>query len=365
MGHVSLRRVIVFCMSGLGDAVMASPALTALAGRPEKFRLTLLTMFPMVTEYLREQGFTDDVRFVDFLEGRKGNSFKVLWQLRREHFDVSVTPYPQNRIQYNMVSRVIGARERVGFRYQRQRHFNLPILNHVVFDEDPKLHVVEENLRWASYLTGEDVRALPDEMCFRTSPAAIEKAEEFLRANGLEQASPLIGIHPSCNVLKNQQNRCWPPSHFVQFIEQMAQKIPGARFLLFEGPTDAQLAGQIRQARSVVVARMLPVPVVGALVRRCHLFVSNVSGLIHIAAACKVPTVGIYGPTNPVWDGPWKTDCSVVNRHLPCSPCYYYSSRPLSCPAGINYACVRELAVEDVETAALQMLKLVPAVERR
>jgi heptosyltransferase-2 len=339
---------------------MASPALAALAARPKRFQLTLLTMFPSVTEYLREQNFTSDVRYVNFLKGRKKDVFAALWRLRRESFDVSVVPYPHNRIQYNGVSFFIGARRRIGFRYQRQRMVNLPWLNQVVLDENPQLHVVEENLRWASALTGEDVSALPDDMVFRTSDQSERTAAEFLRAQRLAEAAPLIGIHPSCNTLKNQQNRCWPPTQFVQFIERMAEQLPSARFVLFEGPEDAQLAQLIRQnASSVTAARMLPVGVVGALIRRCHLFVSNCSGLIHIAAACKVPTVGIYGPTNPVWDGPWKTESIVVSRHLPCSPCFYYSSRPLDCPARLDYACVRELPVQEVEKAALSLLKLV------
>jgi len=340
---------------------MASPAIAALAAAPDRFRLTVLTMFPSVTEYLREQGFTDDVRFVDFIRGGKPTVFRELGRLRSERFDISVLPYPHNRLEYNGVARVIGARQRIGFRYQRQRQRNLPWLNQVVLEEDPTLHVVEENLRWAAYLTGREPAALPDDMLFRSAPASQAAADEFIRHHRLGESAPLIGMHPSCNALKNQQNRCWPPHHFVQFIERMMAQVPGARFVLFEGPTDAQLAGLIRQETdAVVAARLLPVGVVAALIRRCQLFVSNCSGLIHVAAACKVPTVGIYGPTNPTWDGPWKTESIVVTRNLPCSPCFYYSSRPLDCPARLDYACVRELPVAAVEQAALKLLKLAP-----
>jgi len=352
------KRVLIFCLSGLGDAIMASPAIAALAARPAEFQLTLLTMFQSVAAYLREQEFTDDVRLVDFLHAGKLAVFRLLWQLRQERFDVSIVSYPQNRIQYNGVNFVIGARERIGFRYTKQRDRNLPGLNHKVFDEEPALHVVQENLRWAAYLTGTDLSALPDDMLFHHAPESVQAAQNFLASEKLDDASPLIGLHPSCNPLKNQQSRCWPPHQFVEFIERMGRNVPEARFLLFEGPQDAQLAQLVRQnTQSVHVARMLPIGVVGALIHRCHLFVSNCSGLIHVAAACKVPTVGIYGPTNPTWDKPWKTESIVVTKGLPCSPCFYYSSRPLDCPAKLDYACVRELPVEDVERAALRLLK--------
>src|SRR5438309_1660454 len=93
----SPKRVLIFCLSGLGDAIMASPALAALAEKREHFSLTLLTMFPMVREYVTEQSFTRDIRFVDFVKGSKRYVFRELWKLRHERFDISVVAYPQNR----------------------------------------------------------------------------------------------------------------------------------------------------------------------------------------------------------------------------------------------------------------------------
>ena len=351
------RKVLVFCLSGLGDAVMASPAIAALAAESERFRLTLLTMFGSVAEYLREQAFTADVRFVDFLGGAKARILRDLWQLRQELFDVSVLPYPHNRIEYNAVARVVGARQRIGFRYQRERHVNLPGLNQMVLDEDPKLHVVEENLCWAAHLLEKEVGGLPNDMRFRSSPESIRQANEFLGEHGLADASPLVGIHPSCNPMKNQQSRCWPPTQFARFMERMSQRQPSMRFVLFEGPQDEKVSSAVHKKPGfVAVARRLPIGAVAAVIRRCQLFVGNDSGLLHVASACKLPCVAVFGPTNPTWVRPWRTPHIIVSRNLPCSPCFHYSSRPLSCPARLDYACVRELPLEPVENAAWQLL---------
>jgi heptosyltransferase-2 len=267
-------------------------------------------------------------------------------------------PYPHNRREYNGVSFVIGARHRIGFRYQKQSIVSLPFLNHMVLREQPQLHCVEENLRWAAALLDTEPNRLPAELIFGTSAASEAQAAAFRREHRLEQAQPLIGIHASCNTLKNQQNRCWPTDRYAELIQRLRRQHPKAQFILFEGPADAQVTGVIcQQVPDVVVARRLPTAVVRALLGHCHLFVCNLSGLMHIAAAAKVPIVAVYGPTNPVWDYPWKCEHIIVNRHLPCSPCFYYGSRPLDCVAKLDYACVRELPVEDVEKAALQLLK--------
>ncbi len=119
------RRVLIFCLSGLGDVIMASPSIAALAAEPERFRLTLLTMFGSVAEYLREQAFTDDVRFVDFLGSAKAKVLRDVWRLRQERFDVSVLAYPHNRVEYNAVARFIADQFRAprdGLRDHRCRH---------------------------------------------------------------------------------------------------------------------------------------------------------------------------------------------------------------------------------------------------
>jgi len=85
---------------------MASPSIAALAAEPERFRLTLLTMFGSVAEYLREQRFTEDVRFADFPGNSKARILRDPWRLRQERFDVSVPTYSHNRIEYNAAARL-------------------------------------------------------------------------------------------------------------------------------------------------------------------------------------------------------------------------------------------------------------------
>ena len=355
------RRVLVFCLSGLGDAILASPALAALAAHPDRFRLTLLTMFGSVAEYLRDQQFTDDVRLEKLLGMSKRVIFQSAWALRQEQFDVAVVPYAMNRLGYNVFSRIVNARQRIGFRYQRQPVVNAPGLNQSVLDENPRLHAVEENLRWAALITGADSKSLPDALHYRNHADAETAAADYLRQHDRDGAAPLIGIHAACNSLKNHHRRCWPACRFGEFIQQMRREYPGARFLLFEGPADVEINSAVVAATgdvhsAVTVARMLPMRVVAALIRRCHLFVSNDSGLMHTAAACQVPCIAIFGPTNPVWVHPWKTEYLLVNRHLPCSPCFDYSSRPLTCAAHLDYACVSEMPLADVIGAAQQLL---------
>jgi heptosyltransferase-1 len=65
-------------------------------------------------------------------------------------------------------------------------------------------------------------------------------------------------------------------------------------------------SGAAAQAMSCTVSELI------ALTRRARLFVGGDTGPLHLAAALRVPVVGIYGPTDPARNGPYGTRCVVL-----------------------------------------------------
>ncbi len=93
-----------------------------------------------------------------------------------------------------------------------------------------------------------------------------------------------------------------------------------------------------------------------AILERCRLFVTNDSAIMHLAGALQVPVVALFGPTNWQRLYPRIEARALVRRDLPCMPCFYYSSRPLRCPAGLDYACMQSITVDSVLSAVRQLL---------
>ena len=54
-----------------------------------------------------------------------------------------------------------------------------------------------------------------------------------------------------------------------------------------------------------VIIEKMDIHNVAQLISMCHIFISSDSGLMHIASAMGVPTVAVFGPTNPVFVRPW------------------------------------------------------------
>ena len=124
-------------------------------------------------------------------------------------------------------------------------------------------------------------------------------AERYMRVTGAGHA-PLLGLHPGSGSAK----KTWPARHYVAVAQDWMQRRRG-HVLIAAGPADdgplAELTAALDEER-VFVLQNESLPRVAAVLQRCAAFVGNDSGITHIAAAVRAPTVAIFGPTDPrVW----------------------------------------------------------------
>jgi len=98
----------------------------------------------------------------------------------------------------------------------------------------------------------------------------------------------------------------WPPESFAALADALLKDFALAAILNC-GPGEEALAVQVRQSCRLAN----PQPYLGdlkgliALLRRSRLMVGPDSGPLHLAAALNVPTVGLFGPTDPSRNGPY------------------------------------------------------------
>jgi heptosyltransferase-2 len=82
----------------------------------------------------------------------------------------------------------------------------------------------------------------------------------------------------------------------------------------------------------------------------CVLAISNDSGAMHMASALGVPTVAIFGSTEPALTGPLGARTAILRHHVPCSPCFLRD-----CP--LDFACMTSITPAQVVAAALELRK--------
>src|SRR3989338_10638556 len=86
-----------------------------------------------------------------------------------------------------------------------------------------------------------------------------------------------------------------------------------------------------------------------AMIKRCHLFITNDSGQMHIAAAVGTPIVAIFGSTDPSETSPLCDKYKIVRKPVDCSPCW-----KRECPT--EHKCMDLIEVSDVMDAVKEML---------
>jgi heptosyltransferase-2 len=88
-----------------------------------------------------------------------------------------------------------------------------------------------------------------------------------------------------------------------------------------------------------------------ALIGQCSLFLSNDSGLMHVAAALNIPQVALFGSTDPQKTAPLNDGAVVIHpSQVSCTPCF-----KSECPADLE--CMKAITVEEVAVAAENLLE--------
>ena len=349
-------RVGIIPLYGIGDVLMTTPALRVLKENYPDWEITYLAMFRSTYQALLGNPDVDHLIYFPFLKQGKVESLRYILSMRGK-FDITINFFPSNRSEYNILAYLLGAPKRIGHRYLRCDKRELNFLKNITIKEDPELHAVEENLRLLTLLDipKEKIHRYP--LQYFVAEDEVHFRESFLREKGLENHL-LIGFHPGSSVFKNHIKKRWPKDKFVELAKRFLADIPGSRILLFGGPEDEEVKDYIAEkvGEGAISVKTETLREATAIMSRCSLFVTNDSGLMHLAAALQVPVVAIFGPTNPRWVGPWTEQKRIVRLNLPCSPCFYYSPKPMSCPAGLDFACLKDLPVDMVYKASMELL---------
>ena len=349
-----VRKILVLCLPGIGDTLLFTPALRALRSHYPEAQIWALVMFRGSCEILEKNPNIDRVILWEFIKQGVLRSLKFLYTLRRERFDISVIAYPANRIEYSLVHLLAGAKKRFGHRYNHRDLSSLNFLHGHTIEEDDGRHNVEENLTLLHLLGVGDPEDTSLELSLDDGDRAF--AQHWIERHRLEE-DLLVGFHAGTAEFKNQARRRWAKEKFAALGDLLSIE-RGARVLIFGGPDERQLKEDIRKKmnRPAVIVSDTTMRQSAALIERCDLFISNDSALMHTAAALRVPCTVIFGPTNPKWVYPWGTRYRIVRLDLPCSPCFYYSARPLTCSRG-DFACIDKIEVAEVMRAVEELLK--------
>lgn len=263
-----------------------------------------------------------------------GELCEAIGHIRRQRYDV-VFDF-QGLAKSGLIAWLSGSPERVGFhRHDCREYLNTWFTNRKGAYVGKNVHVIDKNL---SLLRSLGVDNFVKEFPLAIPPSADEYITAYLKNNPELMSNPVAAINPGVGFKTKQ----WELARFAQLGDRIAGDL-GYHILLTWGPGEEEKVKYIasRMNKKQWIAPPTSVHQSIALFRHINLFISCDTGPLHLCSAMGVPTVSIFGPTDPVRNGPIGAKNEVVYKTLPCSFCY-----KRQCPT--RNECMSEVMVEDV-----------------
>jgi ADP-heptose:LPS heptosyltransferase len=267
--------ILFITSSRIGDAVLSTGLLDYMAQTWPMARVTI-ACGPLAVSLFG--GYPNLERIIPLRKQKHNRHWIDLWkQVAGTKWDMVVD------LRNSAISRLIYAKKRFIFG------------GHI----DQKKHKVEQN-------------AGVMKLAFVPAPKLWFTEEQMAAAEKLLPAGgPILGVGPAAN----WQGKTWPWERFLEIVKYITAPggmMPGARVAVFGAPGEEAVARRVLY--SLPPAQQLNAIAQGdpgtaaAAIARCDFYIGNDSGLMHCAAACGVPTLGLFGPSWPHLYRPWGGD---------------------------------------------------------
>jgi len=296
------RTIVMIHPGGLGDVLLAVPAMARLRTRFPHHRLVLCAEDQIARLLLA-------CRIIDAWTSVQGRACADLFagadqvtgqvQTWVEGCDLAIGWMQDLDGKLSETLKALGVREVIvrspfstSIRATHQRDRFLEAINEAPFDD------------------AEDVLLATTELLHRLGRACLEAA-------GLSIGESLVVIHPG----SGSAHKCVAPELLANVV--VALQISGATPVILEGPADRDPVERVLQScvTPPIVLKGLDVRTVAGVLAQARLFVGQDSGVTHMAGLMGVRTVALFGPTHPARWAPRGTHVTVVQA----TPCHCQS----------------------------------------
>ncbi len=343
MNTSSFSNIVIRTPNWVGDAVMSTPFIRAVRKNFPHADITLLAK-PWVSPVYEQNPHITRILCYEASGRHSGTWGKVCLakDLRRGHFDLALLL--QNAFEAALITWMAGIPARLGF----DTDVRAMLLTHPIhrYKSFKKRHQIDYYLE---ILKGAGLMADSEHLEIFFSDTEKQKAAQFIADSGCLRNARVIGINPGAAFGTAKR---WFAERYAEVCVRLKSVYPDMLFLVFGSPSETGLGETIRRAVGngcVNLCGKTSLREAMSLIGCCGLFITNDSGLMHVAAALDTPQIAIFGSTNHTTTFPASPFSRIVRSPVPCSPCM----KP-DCPT--DHRCMDAVRVEQVFDLALTLL---------
>ena len=282
----------------LGDLLAGIPLFRAIKGKYPKVHLTVVAS-PDNYQGLSKNKFIDRLFVFDKKKLINPTYFNELQKLLKENYDIAIVPVTVSiSFTSNLLARIANAKIRIGPRIldgkENKSDFFFDRRVNIDWRKYPDQNIYERSLDLVRPF-GITTKNFKPEISFDRGD--LKKADEFISAGiKLNKGDFLIGMHIGAG---KPQNR-WSLFKFMDLIERINKTYP-SKIYITGSVDDIEEISFLKGKLKIPVAYFLDhsISEIAALISKSDLFISNDTGIMHVAGATDVPQISIFGPTNP------------------------------------------------------------------
>ena len=335
------QKFLIIKLSSIGDIVHALPFLRTLrANRPNAYIAWIIE--ESFQDLIKCNPDLDEVIPVRTRYWRKNiniKSWNEIYQtrklLKKREFDWTFDL--QGLIKTGFIARMTGAPNRAGFHRSNCREkINAWFNNHRSKYLSTDSHIVDRCLSQLSIL-GDFPHQAEFSLPIREKDEHISKA--FMVKNSKLTEKPIAGINPGAGF----PTKLWSIERYARFADKITEEL-GFSILLTWGPGEEEMVRNIAESmkqKSWIAPATTIAESIG-LYKKLSLFVGSDSGPFHICWALDIPTVSVWGPTDPKRNGAYSKNHKAVFHKLNCSFCW-----KRQCPLG-TIECMDKVTVQNM-----------------
>jgi ADP-heptose:LPS heptosyltransferase len=323
---------------GLGDVILALPALARAAEQNKNIQFDVIVKSNLEQSLLQLTSLP--IRSIRALNGDGRDTPKLrpfgLPRLLREYGNRYFLPmHASSTLKLAMLAKLSGCPVTIGPNGRFDRLFSAVVK---MSDYSHKSYYYDAFFVRAGLSGGKSLMLGPN-VCrhlFNISDT------EVLRNQACDSISrPFILLFPGSG--EKESHKRWPIGNWATFIKLFLARFSSHKVILCGATNELYLLDEVHRSVSedsrVSKIAGLDLATLLDLISKAQLCVSACCGASHLCSITGKPLIGIYGPTNPDWTGPFFQNLLTARTELECAPCYR---------KGYETGCGRPLCMQSI-----------------
>lgn len=336
--------ILVEVMHGLGDTVCSLALLKGVRYLFPNAKLTVLCKMNAGRDIIESSHIlVDEIIVIDIYKSII-NTLKTIDYLRKQKFDLGISAAITPVKKSQLFMKLCGVKQHIGFQASGTNKF------------DYDIHFVEANVRTLGLEVSDELR--PQLYVDTDSDKSI--CHYF---DGLDQSRPIIGLcignaDPSLTNRWLRMGRVFPRAWGITRMHNLLELLvkDGNQIVLIGGPQEIPLLEELTEflklPQVINLVGKCSIKQSIAAIKRCTCSIGIDTGMQHIAGALSVPTISIFGPTNPKNHGAFSTCSYFVEHDVDCKYCYG-TENYIHCK---HRRCLTEITPQQVMDTVYQVL---------